>query len=76
MCRDPIPPGSACLEAVSRVKLETLHDDSNVQFTPSAELRAWQARMESLLWQQKQKGGVIDPNSEDDVIDESWVSCH
>lgn len=74
MCRDPILPGSACLEAISRVKPEVLRYDDNVHFIPSAKLRAWQERMKVLLWQQKQKGGVIDPNSEDDVIDETWVS--
>lgn len=74
MCREPIPPGSACLEAVSRVQPVVLIKEDDIQFTPSSELRAWQMRMASLLWQQKQKGGVIDPNSQDDVIDETWVS--
>jgi hypothetical protein len=52
-----------------------LHEqDDEVNFAPSLELKAWQDRMASLLWKQKQKGGVIDLNSEDDVIDETWVS--
>ena len=42
-------------------------------FRPSEELRSWQARMASLLRQQREKGGVIDPSREDDTIDETWV---
>lgn len=42
-------------------------------FRPSAELRSWQAHMASLLRQQREKGGVIDPSREDDTIDETWV---
>ena len=78
MCRDPIVPGSGCLDAVAgsqSVTAAALHElDEEVNFAPSPELKAWQDRMASLLWKQKQKGGVIDPNSEDDVIDETWVS--
>lgn len=29
--------------------------------------------MASLLRQQREKGGVIDPSREDDTIDETWV---
>lgn len=74
MCRDPIASGSACLEAVRRVQPGDSEGEEPVQFVPSSELRVWQARMASLLWQQKQKGGVIDQNNRDDVIDETWVS--
>lgn len=78
VCRDPIPPGSVCLDTVAGSQSATvaaLHElDDEVNFAPSPELKAWQDRMASLLWKQKQKGGVIDPNSEDDVIDETWVS--
>ena len=42
-------------------------------FRPSEELQAWQAHMASLLRQQREKGGVIDPSREDDTIDETWV---
>ena len=83
MCRDPISPGSVCLDAVASTRHQTAvaadgphsQDDDNVDFTPSPELKAWQDRMASLLRKQKQKGGVINLNSEDDVIDETWVSA-
>ena len=77
VCRDAIAPGSVCLDAVASTQqtVPALHrHDEEMNFTPSPELKAWQDRMASLLWKQKQKGGVIDPNSEDDVIDETWVS--
>ena len=74
MCREPIAPGSVCLDSIAGIQAAALHrEDEKNNFTPSPELKAWQERMASLLWKQKQKGGVIDPNSEDDVIDETWV---
>ena len=36
-------------------------------------MQSWQVKMASLLRQQREKGGVIDPSAEDDVIDDSWV---
>ena len=77
VCRDAIAPGSVCLNAVASTQqtAAALHkQDEEMNFIPSPELKVWQDRMASLLWKQKQKGGVIDPNSEDDVIDETWVS--
>ena len=72
MCRKPIPSGSVCLDAAASVPPDALLGEENIQFTPSTELKVWQTRMASLLWQQTQKGGVIDPDRED-VIDETWV---
>ena len=77
VCRDPIAPGSVCLDAVASTHqaMAALHEqDKEMHFIPSPELKAWQDRMASLLWKQKQKGGVINPNGGDDVIDETWVS--
>ena len=75
MCRDSIAPGSVCLDAVPSTQTVALHrEDEAIHFSPSPELKAWQDRMASLLWKQKQKGGVINRNCEDDVIDETWVS--
>ena len=75
MCRDPIAPGSVCLDAVADIQAAAVHrEDDETHFTPSPELKAWQDRMASLLWKQKQKGGIVDLNGEDDVIDETWVN--
>ena len=74
MCRDRIAPGSVCLNAVAGSKAALHRENEAVHFMPSPELKAWQDRMASLLWKQKQKGGVINPSGEDDVIDETWVS--
>ncbi len=61
----------------STLTFDPSHDWSisscDVIFKPSLELRAWQRDMERLLWKQRQKGGVID-QSQNDVIDETWVS--
>ena len=74
MCREVIPATSPCLDVVRQVQLDAVQNDDIIHFTVSSELKVWQEKMASLLWRQKQKGGVIDPNSEDDVIDETWVS--
>ena len=64
-----------CLDAIARSRAESLHrEDEEINFKPSPELKAWQDRMASLLWKQRQKGGVVNLSNEDDVIDESWVS--
>ena len=76
VCREAMLPPSSCLDVVRQVQLDAVRSDDVINFTPSSKLKAWQKEMSLLFWQQKQKGGVIDPNSEDDVIDESWVSLY
>ncbi len=36
-------------------------------------MRRWQVEMAALLRKQRERGGVIDPNTSNDVIDETWV---
>ena len=42
-------------------------------FCPSASLKEWQSKMAELLKKQREKGGVINPAREDNVIDELWT---
>lgn len=43
-------------------------------FIASFELRKWQDSMSRLFQRQLERGGIIDPAHQDQVIDDSWVS--
>jgi len=62
--------------AVSRAtpSLATPESETAEKVAIDPEVRAWQKEMAALLDQQRQKGGLIDLQAKDEVIDETWVS--
>ena len=75
MCREVIAPAATCLEAVLQATpllAEQQEDTQDIQI--SHKVRLWQKEMARLRQQQQEKGGQIDVNALDDVIDETWVS--
>ena len=52
--------------------LEPVEEDL-ARVSISQEIRQWQQSMAKLLQKQRDKGGLIDPNAKDEVIDETWV---
>lgn len=77
MCREPIADGAACLEAVAcATPTDPMGKAEQARVHISQEIRHWQQQMAKLLQRQLEKGGLIDINAKDEVIDETWTWVH
>lgn len=76
VCREPVASDAVCLEAMRQYSATGQHvqEGQMESVVISQEIRHWQERMAGLQQRQREKGGVIDVNAKDDVIDEAWVS--
>lgn len=74
MCREVIAPDATCLaQCAASDQLEEGGLIERESVTISQELRRWQRRMAELQKRQRERGGMIDVNAKDEVIDEAWV---